>query len=101
MMIDANTGRVINAAQCAEQAYDPVGIHPTTAAAPTVRVSAGEITVQTSEQTQVQIYPGGGTLLAGTSGKGTLTLSARGYKGLVVAKVSTPSGCITKKLLLN
>ncbi|MBQ5909376.1 MAG: Omp28-related outer membrane protein, partial [Bacteroidaceae bacterium] len=101
MMIDANTGRVINATQCAVQAYDPVGIHHTTAAAPTVRVSAGDITVQTSEQAQVQIYTGGGTLLAGTSGKGTFTLSASGYKGMVVAKVSTPSGCITKKLLLN
>ena len=101
MMIDANTGRVINATQCAVKAYDPVGIHHTAGETPIVRVSGDEITVQTSEQAQVQIYTGGGTLLAGTTGKGTLTLPTRGYKGMVVAKVSTVSGCFTKKLLLN
>ena len=101
MMIDANTGRVVNATQCAVKAYDPVGIHHIAGEAPRVRVSDNEITVQTSEQSQVQIYTGDGTLLAGAAGKGTLTLPTRGYKGMVVAKVTTISGCFTKKLLLN
>lgn len=101
MMIDANTGRVVNAAQCAVKAYDPVGIRPTTADAPVIRTAGGEITVQTSEKAHVQIYTSGGLLLASTEGQGTLTVSARGYKGMIVAKVSTASGSFAKKLMLN
>ena len=101
MMIDANTGRVVNAAQCAVKAYDPVGITQTTYNAPTLHTNGNAVTVQTSEAAQVQIYTHGGTLLASTNGQGTLTLSTQGYKGTVIAKVTTASGCFVKKLLLN
>lgn len=101
MMIDANTGRVVNAAQCAVKAYDPVGIRPATTYTPAVRTAGGEVIVQTSETAHVQIYTSSGRLLASTEGQGTLRLSAQGYHGMIVAKVTTASGCFAKKLLLN
>lgn len=101
MLLDATTGKVINAAVAS---FNPTsGIDDVNAGAEGVRVYAanGNIVVSTDGEASVSVYTIAGTQIASARTNGTATLSAAGYRGAAVVKVTTANGTVAKKLLVK
>lgn len=99
MLIDGNTGRIINAAV----ASDASGIKGLASDAPdSVSITAhnGEIQILSKEYVDVQVWSAAGMLLASDSGNGPRSITLNGYRGMVIVNVATPRGSLVRKLLL-
>ena len=99
ILIDGNTGRIINAAVEGEPSAikDAVDF-----ALSSVSVAAlnGEIQILSEEDAYVQVFSTAGFPLASASGRDAFSISLNGYRGPVIVNVRTASGTVTRKLML-
>lgn len=99
ILIDENTGRIINAA--VEGAIN--GVEEIAVDMPAeIEISqfGGEISVNAGGDFQAAVYTLDGRLLRSVYGNGSATIALDGYKGLVIVRVATASGAETRKLIL-
>lgn len=104
MLIDANTGRVVNAAKAGFQ-NDDLGLSVTDAqagAAVSVAAAAGTVSVAGAEPgASVTVCNAAGAVVAaGTAGAdGTLTLDTGGARGLLIARVGGCGSTVVRKVI--
>lgn len=98
MMIDANTGRVINAVEVHPDNITGIESDNTTL---NVQVSSryGQVIVNTAQEARVTVYTTAGKQLGTTEGMGSLSINANGYRGVALVKVVTPMKTIVKKVM--
>lgn len=99
MIIDGNTGRVINASTTAM----PSGIEYSALSQTDIKLTAsnGSVIVSANIPTNVRAYSTSGLLLGSASGEGSFTLETGGYRGVIIIKATNSDGAITSKLLLQ
>lgn len=96
MLIDANTGLVINAAMANEiAAVENIDSDSNT----TVGTLNGKVVVTTAEEARVEVYGINGMLIATATGNGNITLDTPA--GVAIVKVVTDSDVIVKKILVK
>lgn len=102
MMIDANTGNVINAARAdkIEGAPSGIGSAEADAADVSVRVSGGAVHVSVHGTARVTLYGADGTMIARETVEGEGILPLQGRKGVVLAEVVAEDGSRTVKKVL-
>lgn len=99
MVIDGNTGRIINAAITG--ATD--GIHTPAleeAEDVTLIVENGTVLIDSPSETTAYAYTPSGMLIASASGSGALRLNLRSYSGVAILNVKTAHGSLIRKLLV-
>ncbi len=101
MLIDAETGLVLNADR-KPVGYDGSGVEEVSAALAAIRINAegGNIVVYTPELADVQAFALDGTMLARQAGKGLVTLDTNAHNGVVIVRVQTADGVVTRKIML-
>lgn len=101
MMIDANTGRVINAAKA--KLLDYAGIDETTADNFNVRVQTdgSRITITTDTPAHIALIGINGVLLDNADSDGETTLDAKDYTGVAVIHITNNRQSIMKKIILK
>ncbi len=96
MMIDANTGYVVNADRADEfAAVDRIE----TNADINIATANNKVVVTTADEAQVQVYSINGTLLATANGNGEISLDIP--TGIAIVKVITAENAIVKKVLVK
>ena len=104
MMIDANSGRVVNSARAKLDVTDfNTAIADTPAENHHVSVTAahGHVDVTTDAPARVNVYSLNGTLVGTTQGAGTLTVTTNGYRGLAIVKVVAGNQTTVKKVIVK
>ncbi len=102
MLIDANDGRLINAA-CAKfpgyaNAIDEV---QSDAATHAIGYANGRLTVIGEGAATVQVYSISGALLGSATGNGSFDMPISGYNGSAIVKVTGNGTTLVKKLMIN
>lgn len=101
VLIDENTGRVINAA--VENA-DISGVEDIvadeSAAEPVISSSFGEISVVASGDVEVAVYALDGRLLAHGTGRDTVSVSLHSFKGVAIVRAACAGKVTSKKLVM-
>ena len=102
MLLDANTGRVINAAHARiiDPTWDDIQGTEADAADVTVRATEGGIRVTAGEGT-ANVYSVGGTLLATARVSGEATLLTGAYKGIAIVEVRTGQSNVVRKVMMK
>ncbi len=99
MMIDRETGSLVNAAQTG--ITDASGIHsPSSDAMPSVVAIERGLGVQSSQPAEVSVISPDGRVLATASGKGAFEIPVH-PQGMVIVRIATASGTHCQKLLLR
>jgi hypothetical protein len=100
LMIDANTGRVINAASAKVQ-NGTSAIESTTDANGRIQVKGTKdgILVDAKEDVRVSLYDAAGRMLHQANGKGRLWLPTS-HQGVIVVKCETADAVSTQKVVL-
>lgn len=103
MMIDANSGKVINSARATLDASNFTSITDTQIANDRIKVEIqnGGVEVTTEIPAQVSLYRLDGTLIGTAQGNGTISLSNNGYRGLTLVKVTTGTQTLVKKVIVK
>lgn len=101
MMIDANTGRVINAAVAKVDNLTGIGDVTADGASVDISAAAGQVNVATAGRSTVSVYTTTGLLLGTAQGDGELSVSTAGYRGVAIVKVSGATTTVTKKVVLK
>lgn len=101
MMIDANTGRVINAAKAACSAETGIDCTDKTAQDISVNAANGEVTVNADGYTKVTLISANGSIINRASGHGNIRVDANGHKGLTIVKVVNGENTIVKKTIIK
>ena len=103
MMIDANSGKVINSARATLDASNFNSIADTQIANDRIKVEIqnGGVEVTTEVPAQVSLYRLDGTLIGTAQGNGTISLSSNGYCGLTLVKVTTGTQTLVKKVIVK
>lgn len=97
MLIDAATGRVVNANVAKVQM--PEAVHSATDARIALHHTADGIAVSTTETARVTVYSIDGRRIGSAEGSGDFTVPTHGHKGLTIVRVTTASGSVmTRKL---
>lgn len=98
ILIDGNTGKIINAAISGEAA----GINSSLAddGSVTVTSTEGTIKVVAQGEARVSAYSPAGLLLASGSGTDEFSLNLNGYRGVVIVNVETSKGKVVRKLAI-
>ncbi len=101
MLIDAETGRVLNA-DCRPVGYDMSGVEEiiATAASVKVAVEAGNVIVSTPEEAEVNVYALDGSIIAKAFGNGQIVCETAGRHGVAIVMVKTANGIVTRKVML-
>ena len=93
MVMEGNAGLFLNAITVPFSRMTPVSdVVADANEAIQLSAEAGRVVATTNGAITLSLYTAGGQLLATTSGKGQVSLSANGYKGLVIAKATTAQG---------
>ena len=102
LLLDANTGRVINAAHARiiDPTWDDIQGTEADAADVTVRATEGGIRVTAGEGT-ANVYSVGGTLLATARVSGEATLHTGTYKGIAIVEVRTGQSHVVRKVMMK
>lgn len=102
LLLDANTGRVINAAHAAidDPTWDDIQGTEADAADVTVRAIEGGIRVAAEEGT-ASVYTVGGTLLATAHVSGEATLHTGAYRGIAIVEVRTGQSHVVRKVMMK
>ena len=96
MMIDANTGLVVNAA-CADEIAAVESIDTDTHV--TISTLNGNIVVNTINDAQIMVYGTNGAVIATANGQGQITIDTP--DGIAIVKVVTAEGVSVKKVLVK
>ena len=99
MIIDENTGKVINAAK----AKSISGLQEVTGDASDIDVNIlnGEVNVSSASNVNVAVYSPSGMLIASGQGNGSFSVSLNGYQGLAIVRVNAPSASLSKKIMVK
>ena len=99
MIIDQNTGRVINATRSNSIA----GVQNVEVAATDIHIlpANGFVNVETSSEVNVVVYSTSGTTLGMAKGSGSLRINLNGYHGVAIVKADGVNGSVTKKIMVN
>lgn len=99
ILIDGNTGRILNAATEGDTTAIKEAVEN---ALNSVSVAAvnGEIQVVSAEDATVQVFTAAGQLLGTAMGRDSFTINLNGYHGVVMVRVQTASGALTRKIIL-
>lgn len=102
MLIDGNTAenKVVNAV-CVRFDGKDTGIGEAVRTAHGVSVNGGNIIVTGEGEMAVSLYTMSGLRIGSAGGSGTVTLSAGGYRGPVIVKVTDNAGVTAKKMILR
>lgn len=100
MLIDENTGHVINAARSGDIS-GVENIAQDAELSPKVVTSADAVTVESTSEAIVNIYTPSGMLINSGTGTGNFTISLDGYKGIVIVNAANTSGSTSKKLIID
>lgn len=96
MLIDANTGKVVNAARASEiAAVENVDNNNQVS----ITAQNGMIVVNTIDNAQVAVYSMNGTLINSASGNGNISLDAPA--GIAIVKVVTDNAVVVEKVLVK
>lgn len=98
MMIDANTGKVINAASA--KIYDEAGIDNVNVEDIDVRISSSAIEVNANGAIEVTIYSAEGYVLSSVKGCDVVNIPSIDYNGLGIVKVVAGDAVVVKKVVL-
>ena len=98
LMIDANTGRVINAAR---KAYSTGICNMAGDGDVSVRTESGSLRIESAGDFSAAAYSPDGRLLGSGSGADAMSLDLRGYRGLAIVKVVKDGGSVVKKIMLE
>ena len=100
MLINANTGKVINAVQIPANG-EISGIEDATADNG-VRIESihHQILVNSANEAHVDVFTTAGHLIGQANGQGILAIGANGYQGVAIVKVTTAQETIVKKVML-
>lgn len=99
MLIDGNTGRIINAALDSDVSGIKEALE-TSLNSVSISAGNGEIRILSEEKADVQVYNSAGLLLGVASGQDEFSIRLDGYRGVAIVKVATSRGVVTRKLLL-
>lgn len=99
MLLDANTGKIINAVCASLNPNTGVG-GITTENDTDISVNGESVSVTAAGDATVELYAVSGTLVGRASGRGVVTLHTAGYKGMAVVKVSCGGKSVVKKVML-
>lgn len=102
LLLDANTGRVINAAHATitDPTWDDIQGTEADAADVTVRAIEGGIRVAAEEGT-ANVYTVEGTLLATAHVSGEATLHTGAYRGIAIVEVRTGQSHVVRKVMMK
>ena len=96
MLIDANTGKVINAARADEISAVE---HVDSDAQISIATNNGNIVVNTADNAQVEVYGMNGTLLNTATGNGQISIDTPA--GIAIVKVVTDKTVVVEKILVK
>lgn len=96
MLIDANTGKVINAARADEISAVE---HVDSDAQISIATNNGNIVVNTADNAQVEVYGMNGTLLNTATGNGQISIDTPA--GIAIVKVVTDKVVVVEKILVK
>ncbi|MBD5356451.1 MAG: Omp28-related outer membrane protein [Bacteroides sp.] len=99
MLIDANTGLVINANRAKVQTTGVEGIAADTAAA--AYVENGKVIVNAASLTFVDVFAVDGTRLASQAAEGEFAIDLNGYKGVALVTLKNAKGQKTVKVFVK
>ena len=99
MIIDENTGKVINAAR--SMSLTGLDSMKGETADMNVDILNGEINVTAGEPVNAMVYTPSGVLLASANGEGQFSINLNGYKGIAIVKVTGADASVTKKLMVR
>ena len=102
LLLDVNTGRIINAAhaQIIDPTWDDIQGTEADAADVMVRATEGGIRV-TAEDATTNVYSVGGTLLSTANVDGEATLHTGTYKGIAIVEVRTGQSHVVRKVMMK
>lgn len=100
MLLDANTGRVINADVCNLTDADPNSVEEITGTSVSVTTRQGNIVV-TATKAHIALYTSKGWLLDKTDVCGSATLNTNGYQGIVIVHILCDGQAEVRKLLVK
>lgn len=98
MLIDEDTGLVVNASR-SDITSTGVSALPADGGV-AVSVSPFGVTVVSAGESSAALYDLSGRLIASASGNGSYMLPVSGFGGVAILRVSTPSGVVTRKLMM-
>ena len=104
MMIDANSGKVINSARAKLDVSDFANaIADIQAEKPNVEIAVvnGGVEITTDAPAQINLYSLNGTLIGTAKSQGFVSLSTNGYRGLTLVKVTTGHQTLVKKVIVK
>lgn len=101
ILIDDNTDQVINANQCKIELPDGVNDVLISGANATVSVANGNIIVKADAQSNVTVYNVAGTAIANANGQGEISVSANGYAGVALVRVTSANGTTVQKVVVK
>ena len=103
MLIEAATGRILNANRCPLNGTNAGvdDIIATPADAPVIAEEAGNVTVTGNGTLQADAYSVDGVMLATAAGEGAISLDLNGYRGMVIVRATDASGktAVTKVVI--
>lgn len=100
VLIDQNTGKVINA--CISNDMSGVeGIESELGAAPVIYGVPGGVQIESATRAQVQVYSTAGMLLANGEGEGSFTLDLNGYRGVAIVRAINADGTTSIKIVVR
>ena len=100
MLLDANTGRVINADGCNLTDADPYSIDEMAETHVSVTTQQGNIIV-TATKARIALYTSEGWLLDETYVCGSATLNTNGYQGIAIVHILCDGQAEVRKLLVK
>ena len=98
LMVDANTGRVINAAR---KAYSTGVCNMACDGDVSVRTESGSLRIESAGDFSAAAYSPDGRLLGSGSGADAMSLDLRGYRGVAIVKVVKDGESVVKKIMLE
>ena len=101
ILIDENTGKVINACVKAANNSGVEGIGSELGSAPVINGVYGGVQVTSPSLAKVQVYTPAGMLLANAEGEGTFIVDLNGYHGVAIVKAINADGSVSIKLVIR
>ena len=98
LMVDANTGRVINAAR---KAYSTGVCNVTGESSVSVRSESGLLRIESAGEFSATAYSPDGRPLGRGSSADVMNLDLRGYRGVAIVKVVKDGESVVKKIMLE
>ena len=101
VLIDQNTGKVINANIWGNNISGVEGIGAENSDAPSISAVYGGVQIASATHAKAQVFTTSGMLLASGEGEGNFTLELNGYKGVAIVRAVNANGSVSVKLMVR